>query len=66
MKVRLGEVIEEYSVRNKDNQDIPVYSVKRLQVKIRLLIKLYQEGILHITPHVLMWVLWIGSISKTK
>lgn len=31
MKIRLGEVIEEYSVRNKDNQDIPVYSVTNTQ-----------------------------------
>ena len=27
MKVRLGDYIEEYSVRNKANEDIPVYSV---------------------------------------
>lgn len=27
MKKRLGDYIKEYSVRNKGNQDIPVYSV---------------------------------------
>ena len=27
MKTKLGEFIEEYSVRNKQNEEIPVYSV---------------------------------------
>ena len=27
MKVRLGDYIKEYSVRNKTNEEIPVYSV---------------------------------------
>ena len=31
MKVRLGEYINEYSVRNKANEDIPVYSVTNTQ-----------------------------------
>ena len=60
MRVRLGDYIKEYSVKNKNNEDIPVYSVsnslgfckdyfgKKSQVKIRQLIKLYQEGVLHI------------------
>lgn len=31
MRVRLGEVIKEYSVRNKNNENIPVYSVTNTQ-----------------------------------
>lgn len=31
MKVKLGEYIQEYSVRNKANEDIPVYSVTNTQ-----------------------------------
>ena len=31
MVVRLGDYIEEYSVRNKDSEDIPVYSVTNTQ-----------------------------------
>ena len=31
MKVRLGDYIKEYSVRNKKNEDIPVYSVTNTQ-----------------------------------
>ncbi len=31
MKVRLGDYIQEYSVRNKANEDIPVYSVTNTQ-----------------------------------
>ena len=31
MKVRLGDYIEEYSVRNKGNENIPVYSVTNTQ-----------------------------------
>ena len=31
MKVRLGDYIEEYSVRNKKGEDIPVYSVTNTQ-----------------------------------
>lgn len=31
MKVRLGDYIREYSVRNKENKDIPVYSVTNTQ-----------------------------------
>lgn len=31
MKVRLGDYIQEYSVRNKSNEDIPVYSVTNTQ-----------------------------------
>ena len=31
MKVRLGNYIKEYSVKNKNNEDIPVYSVTNMQ-----------------------------------
>ena len=31
MKVKLGDYIKEYSVRNKNNEDIPVYSVTNTQ-----------------------------------
>ena len=31
MRVRLGDFIKEYSVRNKDDEDIPVYSVTNTQ-----------------------------------
>ena len=31
MKVRLGDYIKEYSVRNKNDEDIPVYSVTNTQ-----------------------------------
>lgn len=60
MKKRLGDYIQEYSVRNKSGEDIPVYSitnsqgfaetilVKKLQVRIKPLIKSCREGVLHI------------------
>ena len=31
MRVRLGDYIQEYSVRNKEEEDIPVYSVTNTQ-----------------------------------
>ena len=31
MRVRLGDYIQEYSERNRDSEDIPVYSVTNTQ-----------------------------------
>ena len=64
---RLGEYISEYSVRNKDNEDIQVYSVtntmdfaqniliRMWQVKIKQIIRLFQRDTLRITRPELMW-----------
>ena len=62
---RLGEYISEYSVRNKDNEDIQVYSVTNTNgfcteyfdkdVAIKQIIRLFQRDTLRITRPELMW-----------
>ena len=72
-RVPLGNYVTEYSVRNKDNEDIPVYSVtnsqgfcreyfgKRSPAKTKPPIKLFLTVTLHIIHPESMLDQWIGN-----
>lgn len=72
-RVPLGNYVTEYSVRNKDNEDIPVYSVtnsqgfcreyfgKEVASKDKPPIKLFLTVTLHIIHPESMLDQWIGN-----
>ena len=78
MKARLGDYIREYSVRNKINEDVPVYSVtnsqefckdyfgKEVASKDKSTYKIVQKAALHIIHQESMLVLLIGKEMKKE
>ena len=76
MITKLGSVITEYAVRNKHDEDIPVYSVTNeqgfvLATSARMWpartgqpIRLSRVDISHTTLPELMSALWIGRTAK--
>lgn len=75
---KLGEYVKEYSVKNKLNENIPVYSVtnsqgfckdyfgKEVASKDKSTYKIVPLDSLHTILHVLMWDQSIGKLKKTE